>query len=112
MLETQLVFRNEYRFDLKRVESVLIPYLFASDENQLVITVSAKPTRSYRTSGRIEQILLSVPNKPVANAQVLRFGQQFFNFPPLGQFKLQFFPNFFLGKTSISIHKVLSESAD
>ncbi|MCG6135733.1 MAG: hypothetical protein MET45_13905 [Nostoc sp. LLA-1] len=112
MIETQLVFKNEYRFDLKQVTSVLVPYLFSEDDNKLIIVVNAQPTRNYRSSGRLEQILFDLPNKPVANSEILRFGEQFFEFPKLGKFKLQFFPNFYLGKTSLSIKKVLASNAD
>ena len=111
-METQFVFRSEYRLDLNPVDSVLIPYLFAEDESKLIINLKARPTRNYRSAGRIEQILWDLPNKPVANSQTLRFGDQFFEFSQPGKFKLRFFPNFFLGRTTFLIHKVLSANAD
>ncbi len=106
-METQFVFGNEYRFDLKPLNSVLIPYLFTEDESKLIVVLKARPTRNYKSAGRIEQILWDLPNKPVANSQILRFGDQFFDFPQPGKFKLQFFPNFYLARTSLIIKKVL-----
>lgn len=41
MIKSQLVFRNDYRFDLKKVEFVLIPYLFDNDAS-LIISVDTK----------------------------------------------------------------------
>jgi hypothetical protein len=107
MIQTQFIFRNDYRFDLKWVEFVIIPFLFEAEDNQLILVLESSSTRKYRSSGRIEQMLVDIPNHPVANPTVTRFGQQFISFAPLGKYRLRFFPNFYLGKTSISIYRVL-----
>jgi hypothetical protein len=57
MINSQLVFRNEYRFDLKKVESVIIPYLFDNDIS-LIISVDTKTYKNYRSAGRIDQLLI------------------------------------------------------
>ena len=106
MIETQLVFRNEYRFDLKKYNSVLIPYLFEKDVTSLVINVDATSSKNYRSVGRIDQIAIDYPNKLVASSQVVRFGNQSLYFPQSGRFKLEFYPNYYLGKTSIALHKL------
>lgn len=98
--ETRLVFRNEYRFDLKRVESVLIPYLFENEK--LIISLQANPSRNYKSGGRIEQLLIDYPNQLIGSSQVLRFGSQLLEFPR-GRFKLKFYPNYYLGRFTILI---------
>ncbi|MEH2448940.1 MAG: hypothetical protein V7K18_25090 [Nostoc sp.] len=108
MFETQLVFKNKYRWDLKPVKSVLIPYLF--DDTSLIISVEAQPLKNYKSSGRIDKILIDYPNKLVASSQILRFNNQEIQFPERGRYKLEFFPNAYLGKTKISIYKMFFSS--
>ncbi|MBD2416066.1 hypothetical protein H6G80_03145 [Nostoc sp. FACHB-87] len=102
MIETRLVFRNEYRLDLKPVESILIPYLF-NNESNLIISVDANPSRNYKSSGKIDQILIDYSQTVIGSSQILRFGRQLLQFPQLGRFKLKLYPNYYLGKTTISI---------
>jgi hypothetical protein len=102
MIGTRLVFRNEYRLNLKSVESILIPYLFNNEPN-LIISIDANPTKIYKSSGKIDQILIDYPQTVIGSSQILRFGNQLFQFPQLGRFKLKFYPNYYLGKTTISI---------
>lgn len=112
MIETQLVFRNEYRWDLKKVNSVIIPYLFDNDAN-LIITVQPKNrlTKNYVTAGKLDQILINYPNKLVASSQVINLTKNYqVNFPQQGKFQLEFFPYQFLGKTLISISIILNFS--
>lgn len=109
MIDTQLIFQTEYRLDLNPLESVLIPYIFSNDKN-LIINVDANPSRRYNSSGRIDQILIDCPDKTVASSQILRFGSQAFSFPEQGRFKLEFFPNYYLGKTNLSIRKMFFTS--
>lgn len=106
MIETQLVFRNEYRFDLKKVNSVLVPYLFDETVATLIIKVNATASKNYRSVGRVDQVAIDYPNKLVASSQVVRFGNQSLYFPKSGRFKLEFYPNYYLGKTSITLYKV------
>lgn len=102
MIETRLIFRNEYRLDLKPINEILIPYLF-NNEASLIICVSANPTKNYRSSGKIEQVLIDYPNTVIATSHILRFGNQILEFPQLGRFKLRFYPNYYLGKTTFSV---------
>ncbi len=108
-METQLVFRNEYRWDLKKVESVVIPYLFDNDAS-LIITVESKSklTKNYTSAGKLDQILIDYPKKLVASSQVINLSKNYqVNFPQSGRFQLEFFPYRFLGKTLISINRIL-----
>ncbi|MCC5624450.1 hypothetical protein [Nostoc sp. CHAB 5715] len=110
MIETQLIFRNEYRWDLKKVDSVLIPYLFDNDAS-LIITIQPKSrlTKNYVTAGKLDQILIDYPNKLVASSQVINLTKNYqVNFPEQGRFQLEFFPYQFLGKTLISISRILN----
>lgn len=112
MIETQLVFRCEYRWDLKKVNSVLIPYLFDNDAS-LIITVQPKSklTKNYTSAGKLDQILIDYPNKLVASSQVINLTKNYqVNFYQQGRFQLEFFPYQFLGKTLISIIKILDET--
>ncbi|BAZ69143.1 hypothetical protein NIES4106_39140 [Fischerella sp. NIES-4106] len=112
MIKTQLVFRNEYRWDLKKVNSVIIPYLFDNDAS-LIITVEPKSKllKKYTLAGKLDQILIDYPNKLVASSQVINLTKNYqVNFPQEGRFQLEFFPYQFLGKTLISISKILSLS--
>ena len=108
MIETQLVFKGEYRFDLKRIESVIIPYLFNNDTS-LILSVDAKTSKNYRSVGRIDQSIIDYPKRLVASSQVVRFGNQIFQFPQQGRFQLIFYPNYYLQKTKISISKVFEQ---
>ncbi|MBD2592886.1 hypothetical protein H6G74_00910 [Nostoc spongiaeforme FACHB-130] len=102
--EFQLVFKNQYRFDLKIVESVLIPYLFEGQE-QLIINVDANPSRKYRTSGRVEQIFIDL-GSTVGVGELLKLGSQVVTFSNnLGRFKLKFYPNRYIGNTTLSIKR-------
>lgn len=112
MIETQLVFRNDYRWDLKKVDSVIFPYLFDNDAS-VIITIESrsKLTKSYNNAGRLDQILIDYPKKLVASTQVIGLGKNYqINFPQQGRFQLEFFPYQFLGKTLISINRILDAS--
>lgn len=109
MLRPQLVFRNEYRWDLKKPNSVIIPYLFDNDAS-LIITVEAKSqlTKNYNTAGRLDQILIDYPKKLVASSQVINLTKNYqVKFPQQGRFQLEFFPYKHLGKTLISINRIV-----
>lgn len=108
MIETQLIFRNEYRWDLRKVNSVLIPYLF-DDDARLIITIQPKPrlTKNYTSAGKLDQVLIDYPNKLVASSQVINLTKNYqVNFPQQGRFQLEFFPYQFLGRTLISINRI------
>lgn len=105
-METQVVFKNQYRLDLKKVEFVLIPYLFI-DEKSLIINIEATSSRKYRSAGKIDQVVIDYPNKLIASSQVVRFGSQLLEFPQKGRFQLQFFPNYYLEKATITIKKII-----
>ncbi|MBD2609454.1 hypothetical protein H6G81_34435 [Scytonema hofmannii FACHB-248] len=106
MIQTQLVFRHEYRFDLKKIESVIIPYLFNNDTS-LIISVDAKNPKNYKSAGRIDQSLIDYPGKLIASSHVVRFGNQELEFPQKGKFQLVFYPNYYLGKTTIKVSKLI-----
>ncbi|MBD2412208.1 hypothetical protein FACHB389_35930 [Nostoc calcicola FACHB-389] len=109
MIDSQLVFRNEYRWDLKKVNSVVIPYLFDNDAS-LIITIESKSklTKNYTSAGKLDQLLIDYPKKLVASSQVINLTKNYqVNFPQQGRFQLEFFPYLFLGKTLISISRVL-----
>jgi hypothetical protein len=109
MINSQLIFRNEYRWDLKKVTSVIIPYLFDNDAS-LIITVQPKSklTKNYTSAGKLDQVLIDYPNKLVASSQVINLAKNYqINFPQEGRFQLEFFPYSFLGKTLISISRIL-----
>lgn len=103
-----LVFKNEYRFDLKRFKSVLIPYVF--NHSSLIINLKANPSKRYRSSGRLDQMLIDYPNKLIASSQILRFNNQLLDFPQEGRYQLLFYPNYYLGKFQISIKVNASEN--
>lgn len=103
-----LVFKNEYRFDLKRFKSVLIPYVF--NHSSLIINLKANPSKRYRSSGRLDQMLIDYPNKLIASSQILRFNNQLLDFPQEGRYQLLFYPNYYLGKFQISIKINASEN--
>ncbi|MBE9056347.1 hypothetical protein IQ237_09975 [Sphaerospermopsis sp. LEGE 08334] len=108
MMETQLVFQNEYRWDLKKIESVLIPYVF--DDPSLIITVTPKSKlfRNYQTCGRLDEVLIDYPDKLVASNQVVVLQKNFqYLFSGQGRFQLVFYPYQFLGKTQISVRRIL-----
>lgn len=110
MIEAQLVFRNEYRWDLKKIDSVLIPYLFDNDAS-LIITVQSKSrlTKNYTSAGKLDQVLIDYPNKLVASSHVINLSKNYqINFPQEGRFQLEFFPYKFLGKTLMSISRILN----
>ncbi|MBD2197945.1 MULTISPECIES: hypothetical protein [Calothrix] len=112
MIETQLVFKNEYRLDLRQIQSILFPYVFDSSDTNLIISVQANPTRNYRSAGRIERILIDYPGRVISGSYIVGFSNQEIELPPKGRFKLEFFPNTYLGRTTISIKKILSFEAD
>ncbi len=106
MIQTQLVFKTDYRFDLKRIKSVIIPYLF-DNEASLVISVEAKSYKKSRDVGTVDQSLIDYPDKLIASSQLLQLGNQEIQFPQKGRFRLIFYPNYSLGKTTIKILKLL-----
>ncbi|MBN3924008.1 hypothetical protein [Nostoc sp. NMS4] len=113
MIKTQLVFRNEYRWDLKKVNSVLIPYLFDNDAS-LIITIQPKSklTKDYTSAGKLDEVLIDYPNKLVASSQVINLGKNYqINFTQQGRFQLEFFPYKFLGKTLISISRIIDDES-
>ncbi len=108
-METQLVFQNEYRWDLKKVESVLIPYVFGDDPS-LIITVESKSklSKNYQACGRLDEVLVDYPNKLVASSQTVRLEKNFqYLFSGQGRFQLMFYPYQFLGKTQLSVRRIL-----
>ncbi|MBW4571596.1 MAG: hypothetical protein KME31_27340 [Tolypothrix carrinoi HA7290-LM1] len=107
MIESKLVFRNEYRFDLKKVKSVIIPYLF-DNEATLIISIEAKLSKNYRSAGTIEQSLIDSPGKLIASSRIVKFGNQELEFPQKGRFQLLFYPYSFLGKTTVKIRKLIT----
>ncbi|GAX42443.1 hypothetical protein NIES4075_34440 [Tolypothrix sp. NIES-4075] len=109
MIQTQLVFKNEYRFDLKKVEFVIIPYLFNNDAS-LIITAEIKTSKSYKSLGRIDQSLIDYPGKLIASSQVLQIGNQEIEFPQKGRFQLLFYPNYYLGRTTVKILKLIPKT--
>lgn len=106
MIQTKLVFRNEYRFDLKKVNSVIIPYLFDNDTS-LIISVEAKVSKNYRSVGTIEQSLIDYPGKLIASSYVVKLRNQELEFSQKGRFQLLFYPKDFLGKTIVEIRKLI-----
>lgn len=106
MINSQLVYRNEYRFDLKKVKFVLIPYLFDNDIN-LIISIDAKNIKSYKSAGRIDQSLIDYPGKLIASSHVVRFGNQELEFSQKGRFQLVFYPNYYLDKTTVKVSKLI-----
>lgn len=110
MIETQLIFQNEYRWDLKKVASVFIPYLFNNDAS-LIITIESKTrlNKNYANAGKLNQILIDYPGKLIASSQVVALTKNCqVSFSQQGRFQLEFFPYQFLGKTVISINRVLN----
>lgn len=110
MINSQLVFRNEYRWDLKKVNSVIIPYLF-DNESSLIITIEPKTrfNKSYVNAGKLDQVLIDYPGKLIASTQVVSLTKNCqVSFPQQGRFQLEFFPYQFLGKTVISINRILN----
>ena len=109
MINTQLVFQAEYRLDLKPLKSVLIPYVF--NEPELIISIEAlSPGRSYRSSGRIEEILVDSPVRTALSSHITRFNGQAIELANKGKYKLDFFPNQQLGRTKLSIYKMFFTS--
>lgn len=112
MITSTLVFKNEYRWDLKKIKSVLIPYLFDNDAS-LIITIKSqsKLDKNYEFAGKLDQILIDYPNKLIASSQIIGLNKNFeISFPQRGRFQLEFFPYKFLGKTVISISRVTSNA--
>jgi hypothetical protein len=112
MINSQLVFRNDYRWDLKKVKSVLIPYLFDNDAS-LIITVEPKSrlAKDYTLAGKLDQVLIDYPNRLVASSQVISLSKNYqVNFPQEGRFQLEFFPYSFLGRTIFTVSKMFSSS--
>lgn len=106
MIETLLVFRNEYRLDLKKVDSILIPYLFDNSNSSLMINVEAVSYRKYKSVGRIDQLIFGNPRNLVASSHVLRFGNQELIFPNRGEFRLLFVPNNYLSRVTLEVSKM------
>lgn len=108
-MNTQLVFRNEYRWDLRKVESVLIPYVFDNDPS-LIITVESKSKlpKNYQTCGKLDELLIDFPNQLIASTQSVRLGKNCqYLFSVQGRFQIWFYPYQFLGKTQISVSRIL-----
>jgi hypothetical protein len=95
--------------ELKKVGSVLIPYLFDNDASLIiVIQPRLRLTKNYTSAGKLDQVLIDYPNKLVASSQVINLSKNYqVNFPQEGRFQLEFFPYQFLGKTLISISRIL-----
>lgn len=106
MINSQLVYRNEYRFDLKKVEFVLIPYLFDNDTS-LIISIDAKNIKSYKSAGRIDQSLIDYPGKLIGSSHIVRFGNQQLEFSQKKRFQLVFYPHYYLGKTTVKVSKLI-----
>lgn len=114
MINSQLVFKNEYRWDLKKSNSVIIPYLFNNDAS-VIITIEPKTrlSKNYVNAGKLDQILIDYPGKLIASSQIVNLTKNCqVSFPQQGRFQLEFFPYQFLGKTVISINKILNPPAN
>ena len=110
MRTTQLIFKREYRWDLRKVDSVLLPLVFA--EPSLIITIQPKTplAKNYQKAGILNQLLIDLPGKVIASSQeILLFNNYQINFPQKGRFQLEFKPYRFLGKTLISVSRILDE---
>jgi hypothetical protein len=83
---TQLLFRNEYRLDLKPVESILIPILF--NQSNLIAVLESNSRKKF--FGYLKQLLF--PTKALGDYASLRLGSQAITFEYSGQFYLEFVP--------------------
>ncbi len=114
MFHSQPVFQKEYRWDLKKEKSVLIPIVFYNDAS-LIITIESKSklAKNYTSAGKLDEILIDYPNKLVASSQVINLAKNYqVNFSQQGRFKLEFFPYNYLGKTVISIRRFVDSNPD
>lgn len=107
MLTTKVVFKQEYRWDLRRVEAVTLPLVFLNDP-KLVITIQprTKLLKNYQKAGVLNQLLIDYPGRVISlSEEVLLYNDYQIAFPQEGRFKLEFKPYSFLGKTLISVSK-------
>lgn len=105
MRKTRLIFRKEYRWDLRKVELVTFPPVFFNDP-KLVIKIQprSKLEKSYQKAGVLNQILIDYPGQVIGlTEEILLYNDYQITFPQEGRFKLQFKPYKFLGRTVISV---------
>ena len=109
MLETRLVYKNEYRFDLRKVESVLFPLIFFNEPKLIIkIQPKSKLTKNYQKAGVINQSLIDYPGRIIGlSKEILLYDSYQIDFPQQGRFQLEFNPYSFLGKTQISISRIV-----
>lgn len=113
MITTRLVFRREYRWDLRKVDSVLLPLVFT--EPSLIISVQprTKLAKNYKKAGVINQVLIDYPGKVIGLSQEILLNDNYqIDFPQEGRFQLEFKPYRFLGKTLISVSKFVETEPD
>ena len=109
-MESKLIFRHEYRFDLKKVESVLLPPLF--DENDFSLVFNIKYTQKnlprFIVAGMVNQILIDYPYRLIASTQQILLNENYqLIFPQQGRFQVEFIPQNFLGKTIVSVSRII-----
>lgn len=114
MITSRPVFKCEYRWDLRKVNSVLIPNVFDNDASLIItIELKSKLAKNYNLAGRLDEILIDYPNRLVASSQVINLTKNYqINFSQQGRFKLEFFPYKHLGRTVISINRFVEIDSD
>ncbi len=104
--QKQTIFRQDYRFDLKRIESVIFSPIFSEYNLTICIQPLTKLAKNYKKAGVINQLLTGVKNDVIAYTQeLLLFDEYQLNLPNQGNYRLQFKPYNYLGKTRISVFK-------
>lgn len=78
-----------------------------NNDTSLIVSVDAKTFKNYGSAGRVDQSLIDYPGKLIANSHVVRFGNQELEFPQKGRFQLVFYPNYYLGKTTVKVSKLI-----
>ncbi|WP_353930888.1 hypothetical protein WJM97_21930 [Okeanomitos corallinicola TIOX110] len=113
MFETKLIFKQEYRFDLRKVKSVLIPLVF--NDSTLIISAipKTKGQDKFSTCGKIEEQLIEFPNKLVASEHKIKLLKNVqYNFSGQGLFQIVFYPYQSIGKMEFSITRILGTTAN
>lgn len=109
MIEWRLVYRGDFKFLNRKLKSptpnkpIIIPQFFGTDTLTIdVESANRKPT--WQTPGKIEQVLVNVPNMSRGAVIPLVFGQQTLNFSiELGQYRLRVVPVDWVDNLKISI---------
>lgn len=113
MFETQLIFKQEYRFDLRKVKFVLIPLVF--NDSTLIISAipKTKGQDKFTACGTIEEQLIGYPNKLVASEHKVKLLKNVqYNFSGQGTFQLVFSPYQSIGKLELSIIRILRTTTE